>query len=324
VESAPPLTAADLRRPDVGSELRQHWLERGVVILRGLVDLSAEDLAVVSAHFGPVEKELATGREHAKFPGLPVMRIGNAKDSDGKSICMPSGDTYDPLPPDGNCQYRPADKRPGWHTDATFREVPPAGSALFCRQKPLEGGATCFADMTAAWTSLPPEKQRKLEGLDCICSLSHHDSKLHAKRSDYPKPTASIRAANPPRRVPFVLQHPVTGKKALYGLNVSTCCILPRGEEIDSKLMDMLEMSPEEDASVNTWRELLPHVTAPEFTLTWKWQVGDLVVWDNRSTMHCATGFDHSKYVREMWRTTILANASADSEPNAKRSRSDK
>lgn len=315
------LTVSDLRRPDVGQELRQLWLSRGVVIIRGLVDLTADDLAAISAHFGPVEEELASGREHAKFAGLPVMRIGNAKDKDGNAICMPSGDLYDSLPKDGNCQYRPLDKRPIWHTDATFRKNPPAGSALFCRQTPPEGGTTCFADMKAAFASLPEVEQQYLQGLECICSLSHHDAKIHSSRNDYPKPTEALRASNPPRRVPLVLQHPVLGTKALYGWNSSVCCIVPKGEVLDKEWIAHLEMSPEEDKSVHVWRDLLPRVTEPEFTVAWRWEVGDLVIWDNRSTIHCATGFDHDKYVREMWRVTILVDEGADVEPSVKKSR---
>mmetsp|Transcript_7027 Transcript_7027/g.11320 ORF Transcript_7027/g.11320 Transcript_7027/m.11320 type:complete len:356 (-) Transcript_7027:32-1099(-) len=317
------LSAADLRQPSVVQKLRQLWLTSGVLIIRGLVDLTADDLAAISAHFGQVEEELETGREHAKFAGLPVMRIGNAKGPDGKSICMPSGDQYDTLPPDGNCQYRPADKRPVWHTDATFRENPPAGSALFCRQNPPEGGITCFADMKAAYRSLPIEEQKRLEGFECVCSLPHHDAKIHARRSDYPKPTEALRVANPPRRVPLVLQHPETGTKALYGWNSSTCCIVPKGEALQADKIAKLEMSAEEDDSVRVWQDLLQRVTAPEFTVAWRWKVGDLAIWDNRSTMHCATGFDHEKYVREMWRTTILPDDSIQLEQATKKARID-
>jgi hypothetical protein len=58
--------------------------------------------------------------------------------------------------------------------------------------------------------------------------------------------------------------------------------------------------------SVLILRDLLPYVTGPEFTVKWCWRPGDVVVWDNRCTLHAATGFDHERYAREMWRLTLL------------------
>ena len=57
-------------------------------------------------------------------------------------------------------------------------------------------------------------------------------------------------------------------------------------------------------------RDLLPFMTAPDFTVKWTWQEGDIVVWDNRCTMHVATGFDDKNYIREMWRLTLLQSNS--------------
>eukprot|EP00971_Amphidinium_carterae_P287555 5707928-Amphidinium_carterae.1 len=223
---------------------------------------------------------------------------------------MPSGVHLTGELPD--IQYNSEKAYPAWHSDAIFRQCPPAGSLLYCRQAPPVGGETGFADMRAAWQSLDQAEQEYYMGLDCVVSLSHHDTKIHAKRSDYPCPTAELRAANPPNRVPMVLKHPETGQHALYGLNSGTCLILPRHDHVDSEKLAALEVSPTEDPSVKIWKELLPRFTSPDFAIAWRWQVGDLVLWDNRSTLHCPTGFDHDKYVREMWRTTILASEMPD------------
>lgn len=317
-EGSPALRPCDLLSDACGQKLRRLWLERGVLVIRGLDDMTAQQLATISGHFGPLEPELATGRQHARVAGLPVMRLGNVTAPDGSPICMASGDVFDPLPADGNPQYRPETRRPIWHTDATFRELPPAGSALFCRRAPEKGGATCFADMRAALASLPAEEQCALEDKDCICSLSHHDFKVRARQPTHPAPTPALRAANPPRRVPLVLEHPCTGERSLYGMNSSTCCIVAKGESITKDRMDQFELSAEEDESMNIWRGLLERVTTPEFTLVWKWRFGDLVIWDNRSTIHSATGFDHEKYLREMWRTTILSDLRACGDYNVK------
>ncbi len=121
--------------------------------------------------------------------------------------------------------------------------------------------------------------------------------------------TPEQRAANPPNRVPLVLKHPVSGAPALYGLNSSTCAILPKDEEIAAEQLDVCDLEGVEHDSVQIWRRLLPYVTGPEFTVKWSWRPGDVVVWDNRSTIHAATGYDYAASSREMWRLTLLDRA---------------
>jgi len=305
--ASPELSPARLRRSaELGAELRSLWLRAGVLVVRGLEDMTPEDLVVISGHFGPVATDVGAGREHATVQGQPVLRIGNVRDASGRLISVPASSRSNFLPASGSCQYRPEERLPVWHTDGTFQATPPAGSAFFCRQAPPEGGATCFADAAAAWEALPPEEQHRLEGLECVCSLAHHDAKIHALVPEYPVLTPEERAANPPRRVPVVLEHPVTGRRALYGMNSSTCCVVPRGMPVAPAQMDRYDLEAVEDASVSVLRDLLPRMTAPEFTVVWQWRVGDLVVWDNRRTLHCATGYDQDRYTREMWRTSIL------------------
>merc|ERR1712232_445339 len=107
----------------------------------------------------------------------------------------------------------------------------------------------------------------------------------------------------------MVLQHPLTKRFSLYGMNASTCQILPKGTPVSQERMDAYELDALEDESVQReWRSLLPRVTSSSYSVVWKWQPGDLVIWDNRCTIHCATGFEDQKYVREMWRTTLAAD----------------
>ena len=73
--------------------------------------------------------------------------------------------------------------------------------------------------------------------------------------------------------------------------------------------MDRYELEAFEDPSVEReLRSLLPHATSERFVVKWQWAAGDVAVWDNRCTIHCATGFDRDKYQREMWRTTIVSD----------------
>ena len=70
--------------------------------------------------------------------------------------------------------------------------------------------------------------------------------------------------------------------------------------------MDICELEGIEDKSVLIIRDLLPRMTGPEYTVRWRWQAGDVVVWDNRCTIHAATGYDNQRHDREMWRLTLL------------------
>lgn len=294
---------SDVLRQDIGSELRQLWLHSGLVAIRGITDLTPQHLVAFTQHFGRVSSDVGAGREFARVAGLPVLRLGNVRDSAGRLTSVLSA-TTSLLPENGSCQYRPADRQPVWHTDGLFSSVPPAGSVLFCRQAPSVGATTCFSDMVGAWASLEPAEQMRLAGLEAVCSQAHHDAKIRRRVPEYPVLSAAERSNNPARYVPVALDHPITGRRALSGINSGTCAVVPRGTVVSAE--DMIRYdNGVEDTSVSELRSLLPRVTSPQFTVSWQWQPGDLVVWDNRSTLHCGTGYDHRKYVREMWRTTI-------------------
>ena len=160
--------------------------------------------------------------------------------------------------------------------------------------------------MGGAYASLDDAQKQRLEGLEAVCSLAHHDRKINRYSPNYPILTPQQRAANPPRRVPLVLAHPVTGEPALYGLNSSTCAIVPTGQAVSPDDLDVWDLEGVEDDSVLIWRDMLPAVTSPDFTVKWQWQPGDVVVWDNRCTIHAATGYDYEHHDREMWRLTLL------------------
>mmetsp|Transcript_87399 Transcript_87399/g.182900 ORF Transcript_87399/g.182900 Transcript_87399/m.182900 type:complete len:365 (+) Transcript_87399:160-1254(+) len=311
-ESGKPLTPELIREPEIGKQLRRIWEQSGVLIIRDMESMTGEDLEAISGHFGIVSRKVDSGRDKFALPGAPgVLRIGNVRDENGDLVCKPStakgGATA--LSASGSFQYRPEDRQPVWHTDGTFQKVPPVGSAFFCRQAPPVGGATCFSDAVAFWESLSEEEREKLEALECVCSLAHHDAKLSKGVSGYPTQTEEQRLANPPQRTPVALAHPVTGRKAFYGMNSSTCAVVPKGQELPKEELDRLEIEGVEDESVKILRDLLPRATSEKFAIAWQWRVGDLVVWDNRSTMHAATGYDQERHIREMWRTSIYPDS---------------
>ena len=283
------------------------WMQHGgLIAVRGddLATLSPEELMQWSSVFGAIEMECHAAREDKMVPGFPILRIGNTRDSAGKPVAQFA--KVPALASDADIRYNPETRRPVWHTDSTFRQSPPIGSVFHCRIAPEKGGETLFADTRTAFARLDAPTKQKLEALEAVCSLAHHDKKISLYSPGYPVLTAEQRAANPPNRVPLVLKHPVTGKPALYGLNSSTCAIVPAGETVPGEKLDLWDLEGVEDDSVQVLRKLLPYVTGPEFTVKWSWKPGDIVVWDNRCTIHAATGYDNQQQLREMWRLTLL------------------
>ncbi len=301
------VTRHDLGDPAFQRKAYDLWTRHGgLLAVRGedLPEITPEELIAWSGVFGRVETQYAAAREDKMVAGYPILRIGNVRDDAGKPVAQFS--TVPQLQSDADVRYNPETRRPVWHTDSTFRRNPPIGSVFHCKQAPPEGGETLFADTRSAFARLDADAKQKLEGLEAVCSLAHHDKKINRYSPNYPVLTPEQRAANPPNRVPVVLTHPVSGQPALYGLNSSTCAVLPKGQGISDAQLDVCDLEGIEDDSVLVLRDLLPYVTGPEFTVRWRWQLGDVVVWDNRCTIHAATGFDHERYTREMWRLTLL------------------
>jgi alpha-ketoglutarate-dependent 2,4-dichlorophenoxyacetate dioxygenase len=168
-----------------------------------------------------------------------------------------------------------------WHTDSSFKSPCGGLSMLYAHAVPPTGGETEFADMRSAYESLPAETRARLDGLVAEHSLMHSREKLGF--TDF---SPEERAALPAARHPLVRNNPRTGRKALYLASHASHIIgMPVA---DSRLLLM---------------ELIEHATAHEFVYRHQWRVGDLVVWDNRSTMHRGRAFDES-YLRDLRRVT--------------------
>jgi alpha-ketoglutarate-dependent 2,4-dichlorophenoxyacetate dioxygenase len=171
-----------------------------------------------------------------------------------------------------------------WHTDSSFRQKSAAWSMLHARVIPPAGGDTEFADTRAAYDTLPDAMKKKLEGLIAEHSIWHSRGKLGGYT-----PTEEERKLRPPARHRVVRRHPGSGRNALY---------------IASHASHIIGMPPEEGQAL--LRELIEFATQPRFVYRHKWHIGDLVIWDNRCTMHRATPFEATGHVRDMRRTTII------------------
>ncbi|MEP7245282.1 MAG: TauD/TfdA family dioxygenase [Gammaproteobacteria bacterium] len=171
-----------------------------------------------------------------------------------------------------------------WHTDSSFNPHRSAYSLLLAHEVPPVGGDTEFADMRAAYDALPAAMKEKIENLTIEHWLWH--SRMLA---GYPEPTDEERELKPPARHKLVQVHPGSGRKTLYlAAHASTVVGWP----------------VEEGRALI--RELIAFATQPQFyrSVAWK-QRGDLVIWDNRCTMHRATPFEDTVYRRDMRRTTV-------------------
>jgi alpha-ketoglutarate-dependent 2,4-dichlorophenoxyacetate dioxygenase len=170
-----------------------------------------------------------------------------------------------------------------WHTDSIFRHVPARVSLLHARTVAPVGGHTEFADMRAAWDMLTEDMQSRLDGLIVEHSIFHSRAKIGM--TDY---TERERAALPGAKQLLVRTVPESGRRALY-LASHAMRIVGMPDADGERLID----------------ELTEFATQRQFVYTHRWRVGDLVIWDNRCTMHRGTEYDERRWKRDMARATV-------------------
>jgi alpha-ketoglutarate-dependent 2,4-dichlorophenoxyacetate dioxygenase len=173
-----------------------------------------------------------------------------------------------------------------WHSDSSFRPIPAKYSLLSGRVIPSWGGNTDFADMRAAYDALDERTKAEIEPLVCLHSLMYSREAI-----GFTQLSEAEIAAFRPARQRLVRTHPVTGRKSLF-LAAHAGAI--EGWTIPEARMFL--------------RDLTEHATQREFVYSHRWRVGDLVMWDNRQTMHRARRFDDRNEVRDVRRTTLAGD----------------
>ena len=168
---------------------------------------------------------------------------------------------------------RPADR---WHTDHTNREKPPAATILYGVEIPSAGGGTSVANMRAAFEALPADEQARLMTLKTVNGLDNQDDTRPEDIVAYDKPIVH----------PMVRTHPTHGSKAVYFHVTKTKCI--EG------------MTPE--ASQSYLNDLLERMINPDIVYHHQWRKGDVLVIDDRATMHRAHGDYDRSQARVLWR----------------------
>jgi alpha-ketoglutarate-dependent 2,4-dichlorophenoxyacetate dioxygenase len=173
-----------------------------------------------------------------------------------------------------------------WHSDSSFKVVPAKYSLLHARTIPSKGGNTEFADMRAAYDALDEETKEICENLVC-----EHSQIYSRQQIGFFDLTDEERERFKPVRQVLVRTHPVTGRKSLYLASHAGGIIGWPVPEARGFLRDLIE-----------------HATQRQFVYSHKWAVGDLVMWDNRQTMHRARPFPAHE-PRDVRRTTVMGDA---------------
>ena len=257
----------DLSRPisaDLYAQIRQAWNAHLVLRFRGQ-KLDDPAFLTFARLFGELDKAPIHADRNLTdhYPEITVM--SNIK-VDGKAIG--SLGNYEAV----------------WHTDMSYNELCPMGSALYAIEVPPSGGNTGFANMYRAYDTLPPELKRELIGKTC-----RHDSSRNSAgelRKGF-KQTTDPREA-PGAIHPMIRTHPETRRNALFLGRRQSACIID------------MPLDESEDLLNRVWA----HATQKAFEWYQVWQVGDLIMWDNRSAMHRRDAFDGNTR-RLMHRTQI-------------------
>ena len=174
-----------------------------------------------------------------------------------------------------------------WHTDSSFKEIPAKYSLLSARNISKEGGNTEFADMRSAYDNLDMNTKQKVDDMICEHSLIYSRQRLGF---DMVKELSSEEIKNfTPVEQPLVRQNKITNRKTIF----LSCHI--------GKIRNWIR--PDSMCFID---DLIEYATQPKFKYIHKWSQNDLIIWDNRQTMHRARPFDDLKERRDMRRTTVL------------------
>lgn len=253
-------------RDDAYRAVRDAFERYSVLVWRDQV--VTDDLqAAVSRAFGPLE----------------VTKVGSLGEGTVYGRITNIGPDGEPVPPDHR-QALVGRANALWHADSTFKRTPAVASMLSARIIPSEGGATEFCSTRAAWARLPASEQAALQD-----RVAEHSYLYSRDKIDPDLVTAAERAALPPVRWRLSWLNPHTGQRSLY---------------IASHAGAIEGMARAEGTAL--LQHLVDGATRPQHVYSHAWRPGDVVLWDNRATMHRGRPFP-SQEKRSLVRTTISA-----------------
>src|SRR5947199_2312337 len=270
------VSGADLRRPLSREEVAaiEAGMDRYAVLVFHDQDITDAQQIAFTRNFGEIENSAGGNvtKSHEKRLDPLMNDVSNL------------GHDNRPLPRDDRRRLFNLGHQL-WHSDSSFRAIPAKFSILSGRIVVDKGGNTEFADMRAAYDALDDETKALIEDLVCEHSLMYSRGQLGFEV------TSEERVTFRPVRQRLVRTHPVTWRKSLYLASHAGAIVGWPVPEARALLRDLIE-----------------HATQPQFVYVHKWRQYDLVMWDNRQTMHRVRRFDES-LVRDMRRTTVAGNA---------------
>lgn len=251
------------------SEIRTQLLKNRVLFFRDQ-DLTRAEHIAFAQRFGQLEDHPAVG-SHPDYPGL--VQIYKSPDS-------------------------PVDRyENAWHSDASWREIPPMGCVLRCVEAPQVGGDTMWTNMILAYENLPEEIKAKIDGL-----RARHSIEASFGAAMPIEQRLALKAQFPDAEHPVVRTHPETGEKILYVnaftthfTNYHTKERVRFGQDANPGAADLL-------------RYLISQASIPEYQVRWRWKPNSIAIWDNRSTQHYAV-MDYPACHRKMERAGIIGDA---------------
>jgi taurine dioxygenase len=261
----------DLRQVDDAAfdAIHRAWLDHQVLVFRGQ-RLADADLIGFSRRFGDLDFAPVQENGRRFVAGYPELYVVSNVVENGEAIgSLGSGELV-------------------WHTDMSYLDDPPKASMLYALEVPLLGGNTLFCNMYAALDALPPAMLARIEHLQCKHDGTYNSGGFVRQGVT---PTDDPRAS-PGMPHPLVCTHHETGRRMLY-----------LGRRRNAYLVG-LELAESEALLDELWR----HIDDPAFVYIHRWRVGDLVMWDNRCTMHRRDPFD-ARARRVMHRTQIKGEA---------------
>jgi taurine dioxygenase len=256
----------DLARVTAGQveAIKRAWYRHDVLLFRNQ-RLTDDHLLSFSRHFGSLDSPPNQGAGRKSPAGYPEVYIVS-------NVLDPNGEPIGAL----------GDGEAAWHTDMSYAPQPPDASMLYALEIPPSGGDTCFCSMKAALASLPKALAQRIANLD-IKHDGTFDSGGNVRKGLTPSTNPRTSVGTPH---PAVIEHPASGDRALY-----------LGRRLNAYVMG-LELAESERLLDELWSYVETAVYRH------RWAVGDLVLWDNRTTMHCRDAFD-PKARRVMHRTQI-------------------
>lgn len=277
------VSAIDIAKALCGDEvaaIEEGMNTYGVLVFRDQ-DITDEQQKIFSAHFGPLLDGANSTVKRADLRLDPAFADVSNIDKDGTLLGADDRRRISSL---GNRL---------WHSDASFRVVPARFSLLSGRVVPPHGGNTEFADMRAAYDALDATTKAQIE--DLVCEHSQIFSRAQLGFTDY---LPAERETMTPVLQSLVRVHPGSGRKSLY---------------LSAHIGNIVGWRvPEALAFI---RDLTEHATQRKFVHAHSWRGGDLVIWDNRCTMHRARSYDDLTYRRDLRRTTTRAEGPTIEQP---------